>query len=145
MTTTAENTLSLTRRFKASRERVFAAFTTLDALQKWMGGGPCHVLGGTQDFRAGGQYFLRMHSHGGEAELRGTYREITPPSRLVYTWQWEGEDEPETLVTIDFIAIGEETELRLTHTGFATTESRDNHNNGWLGSMDKLETAILLQ
>ncbi len=135
-------TLNLTRRFKAPRERVFAAFTSVDSLQLWLGAEGCGVIGGRTDFRVGGEYLLQMTTPFGDSELRGSYREITPPSRLVYTWQWVGDDEPETVITIELEAIGDETELKLTHTGFATEESQGNHTKGWAGSFDKLDALL---
>ena len=60
--------------------------------------------------------------------------------RLVYTWDWEkdgsgdefGEVEGKTsLLTSEFLPRGERTEFVLTHTRFATVESRDDHARGW--------------
>lgn len=139
MTSNTTNTLQMTRRFKAPLERVFAAFASLDMLKLWLGPGECGVLGGTLDFRVGGSYRLQMKTPMGDAELTGTYREITSPERLVYTWQWVEDDAPETVITIELQAIGGETELRLTHSGFASTESQGRHEYGWIGSFDKLD------
>jgi len=36
-----------------------------------------------------------------------------------------------TLATVEFLKRGEQTELVLTHSRFATVESRDNHARGW--------------
>jgi uncharacterized protein YndB with AHSA1/START domain len=142
MPTDAANTLQLTRRFKAPRERVFAAFASLDALKLWLGPGECGVVSGRMDFRVGGTYLLQMKTPMGDAELTGTYREITPPERLVYTWQWVDDGAPETVVTVDFIAAGGETELRLTHSGFASSDSSGRHEQGWTGSFDKLDGSL---
>jgi len=62
------------------------------------------------------------------------------PTRLVYTWDWEkdgsgaefGEVEGKTsLVTVEFLERGERTEFVLTHSRFATVESRDSSARGW--------------
>jgi uncharacterized protein YndB with AHSA1/START domain len=142
MPTTTANTLHLTHRFKAPREQVFAAFASLEALKLWLGPGECGVVSGKLDFRVGGSYLLQMKTPMGDAELTGTYREIKPPERLVYTWQWVEDDAPETEITVEFIAIGGETELRLTHTGFASGESQGRHEQGWTGSFDKLDVQL---
>ena len=78
----------------------------------------------------------------GEFALRGEYREVTPPAKLIYTWQWE--DDPdyvdrETLVTVEFVDLGNSTEVRLTHENLPGAESIKNHEHGWSGSFDKLE------
>ena len=142
MSSIATNALQLTRRFKAPRERVFAAFASLDMLKLWLGPAGCGVLGGTLDFRVGGSYRFQMKTPMGDAELTGTYREITPPERLVYTWQWVEDEAPETVITIELKAVGGETELRLTHSGFASEESQGRHEYGWSGSFDKLDAHL---
>lgn len=142
MPTDTTHTLQLTRRFKAPRERVFAAFASLDALKLWLGPGECGVVSGELDFRIGGSYRLQMKTPMGDAELTGTYREITPPARLVYTWQWVEDGAPETVITVEFVETGGESELRLTHTGFASSESQGHHEHGWTGSFDKLDAQL---
>jgi uncharacterized protein YndB with AHSA1/START domain len=146
---TATHNLSLTRRFHAPCERVFAAFTTFDALKSWLGPGECGIVRGEMDFRVGGTYRMDMKTPHGPLVLRGAWREITPPERIVLTWQWfesvDGKDEadgPETLLTFEFAAIGAETEVRLTQTGLASAESRDSHEYGWNGSFDRLATLL---
>jgi uncharacterized protein YndB with AHSA1/START domain len=136
-----ENTLTITRRFKAPRERVFAAFSSLEAMKCWLGPGPCGVVGGTLDFRVGGSYRMQLKTPGGDKELMGTYHEIDPPARLVFTWQW-ADGETVSVITVQLTAVGAETELRLTQTGFASGESRDHHNVGWGGSFDKLDGSL---
>jgi uncharacterized protein YndB with AHSA1/START domain len=137
-----DNTLTITRRFKASRERVFAAFASVEAMKLWLGPGPCGVVSGTSEFRVGGSYKLQMNTPHGPAELSGRYREIAPPSRLVFTWKWNDPDAPETVVTISLTAFGNETEMVLTHTGFTSGESKGNHNMGWAGSFEKLDVHL---
>lgn len=51
------------------------------------------------DLRQGaGWHFVWPGSEGTEMEMRGVYKEITPPERLVHTESWGG-DWPETLNT----------------------------------------------
>ncbi|HWB60279.1 MAG TPA: SRPBCC domain-containing protein, partial [Chthoniobacteraceae bacterium] len=60
-----------------------------------------------------------------------------------FTWAWS--DNPrdggdETTVTVDLVEVQGGTQLTLTHEGFATVESRDAHNDGWTGTLVKLES-----
>ena len=76
----------------------------------------------------------------------GIYREIDPPRKLVFTWQWEGGEGPkegETLVTIELEERGDSTELVLIHERFATAESRDGHEQGWASALNRLEARFL--
>ena len=138
-----DTVLRLNRRFAAPRERVFRAFTDVAELQKWWGpeGFACPVA--ELDARPGGKFRLEMHSPtGGIHVVFGEYREVNEPERLVYTFAWEDSDGPETLVTLDFVDHGAETELTLTHSLFADREARDNHNQGWASSFNDLESYL---
>jgi hypothetical protein len=68
---------------------------------------------------------------------------IRPAERIVFTWRWLNDDEaPETVVTIELEASGQETVLSLTQSGFASDDSRDRHEHGWTGSFDKLAALV---
>jgi uncharacterized protein YndB with AHSA1/START domain len=72
----------------------------------------------------------------------GTYREVAPPNRLVYTWRWEtgpAADGSESLVTVEFNEHGEQTELVLTHTGFPEGHGPAPYQMGWEGGLDKFD------
>jgi Uncharacterized conserved protein len=76
---------------------------------------------------------------GEEHRVVGTYREVDPPKRLVYTWQWEtGTDRTVSTVTIEFIERGADTEVVLMHDGFSRDEATASHLQGWTAIMDKL-------
>ncbi|MBM3776178.1 MAG: SRPBCC domain-containing protein, partial [Acidobacteria bacterium] len=68
--------------------------------------------------------------------------EVERPARLVYTWAWRGSpmDPAETLVTVDFLERGRETELVLVHERFPSQGDRDQHEHGWskvLGNLNR--------
>ena len=138
---TTTTVLSITRHFKAPRERVFAAFSTLEAMAAWIGCHDSKIIGDSLDFRIGGKYQLRMSNSKGDCLVTGSYQQITPPSKIVFTWQYQDDEDwqdVESVVTIDLQDRGTETELKLTHAGLPTPESRDNHEYGWTQSVDKL-------
>jgi uncharacterized protein YndB with AHSA1/START domain len=138
---TTANVLSITRRFKAARDRVFAAFSTLEAMAAWIGCEGSKVTGDSVDFRTGGDYVLRMSTTHGEHVVAGSYKEVAPTTKIVFTWQPQNDEDwkdGESLVTIDLTTHGAETELKLTHEGLPTPESRDSHENGWSASADRL-------
>ena len=47
-------------------------------------------------------------------------------------------DMGETLVTVEFLDRGEETEVVLTHELFPNAEICEQHNQGWNGCLDRL-------
>jgi uncharacterized protein YndB with AHSA1/START domain len=72
--------------------------------------------------------------------VAGRYIEVRPPERLVFTWKWENEPAhvEETTVTLEFHDRGSATELVLTHDRFENAASRDEHDKGWGGCLDRL-------
>jgi uncharacterized protein YndB with AHSA1/START domain len=138
--------LAITRTLDAPREAVFAAWTDPKQFTSWMGPGDVRAEVTALDARVGGDYRLVMHGipGGGHYAVRGTYRVVEPPSRLVFTWAWEEDAAThkaghETLVTVTLRPVGARTELTLRHERFDSTTSRDSHNGGWAGVFPKLE------
>ena len=142
MPTDTATSLTLTRVIRADRETVFRAWTDPAEMKKWF----CPE-GGTvdqveSDLAVGGRFKVAMRLPHGVSVATGVYREIEPPSRLVFTWRWEGGEgvkEGETLVTLELHERGDTTELVLTHEGFATGEARDGHEQGWTSALNHLE------
>ncbi|HSI63390.1 MAG TPA: SRPBCC domain-containing protein [Candidatus Saccharimonadia bacterium] len=126
--------LTLTHRFAAPPEQVFAAFSSYENLAAWFGPEDCSVIDGFADFREGGNFLLHMRSPRGLFIVGGTYKKISPPDTLEYTWQWKDDsdwDNLESIVHLEFVADGKETEIRLTQTGFPNADSYAGHVHGW--------------
>jgi uncharacterized protein YndB with AHSA1/START domain len=139
--------LVIRRTYKASRERVFAAWTQPDILKRWMRAGDGQETIVTIDPRVGGKYRIVMTAADGELFVAGgVVREFAPPERLQYMWQWEDDDgKPEgneTILTLDFLARGDETELVLTHENFVDDAQRGRHESGWNGMLDTLSGTL---
>ena len=144
--TTTQNRLVIRRMLPAPQERVYRAWTDREESMKWSAPEGMHVPSFECDFRVGGAYRMVMLKPDGEEFVaKGTYREIVPPQRLVYTWTWEEDapaDEHETLVTVEFNARGDQTELVLTHENLRNAESRDSHTEGWNSMLNKFEAFL---
>ena len=132
--------LELRRTLDATPERVFRAWTDLNQLRRWWGPGGFTLPEAEQDLRVGGAYRFGMRGPDGVTRwLRGEYREIRPPERLVFTWNWEADgDAAETVVSVQLFARGRQTEIVVTHGPFLTASSRDGHNLGWISTLDRL-------
>ena len=136
--------MEIRRIVKAPRERVYKAWTTADDLRRWWGPGEFTTPEAEVDARPGGSYLLVMQPPAGDPmRLVGTYKEVQPPERLVYTWRWDTDwsDGHESLVTVEFIDKGDVTEVILNHDHFGP-EGEDPYRDGWEGGLDKLETAV---
>jgi uncharacterized protein YndB with AHSA1/START domain len=94
------------------------------------------------DVRPGGMFRACLHAPDGtDHRVRGMYREIVPPQRLVFTHAWEDENgglSPETIVTITFTAHGGKTQMTFHQAIFESMASRDGHRHGWSESFDRL-------
>jgi uncharacterized protein YndB with AHSA1/START domain len=138
--------LRINRTFEAPRERVFRAFTDPGRLQRWWGPEGMSAPVCELDPRPGGAWRTTMRSSDGkEVTVSGVYKEIDPPSRLVFTWAWTQEDGSrgqETTVTLEFLDRGEATELVLTQEGFVDEEIRGKHQQGWGSCFDCLDQAL---
>jgi uncharacterized protein YndB with AHSA1/START domain len=145
----SDPSLAITRTLDAPREAVFAAWTDPAQFTRWMGPGDVRAEVTALDARVGGDYRLVMHGipGGGHYAVRGTYRVVEPPSRLVFTWAWEEDAAThkaghETLVTVTLRPVGSRTELTLRHERFESETARDSHNSGWAGVFPKLEAFL---
>ena len=137
--------LRITRRFAAPREQLFAAFTETDQLKQWWG--PKGVSCPTADIdpRPGGRFHAEMLTpEGNKHVIEGLFREVTPPSRLVFTWAWQQGDyqDLETLVTLEFHDRDGECELVLTHEKLADERARELHGEGWSSCLDSLDEQL---
>lgn len=101
VTTRADREIVMKRVFDAPRKLVWDAYSSAKHLPHWMLGPEgwtmpiCEV-----DLRPGGKWhFVWRRSDGSEMGMRGVYKAITPPERLVSTESWGGEW-PETLNTL---------------------------------------------
>ena len=134
-------TLRLERHFTAPPEAVFRAWTDPKALAAWFGpdGVSCRKV--EVDLRPDGRYSLEMYEADGVYPLSGTYREVSPPDRLVFTWTWgHGELEGlEMLVTIELRAADGGTDLTLIHEKLPSDTACEKHQFGWTGCLDGLE------
>ena len=141
--TAVKPSLTIRRRFKASPERVYRAWTDPAQIARWFGPGGIAVLEAKFEARAGGQYMIHARApEGGDHHVSGTVREIIPNSKVVYTWAWQSTPERQSLVTVEFKPDGDGTLLVLTHEQFFDEGARDRHNMGWNAALDKLDAYL---
>ena len=138
--------LTLVRRIRARPQIVFDAVTSADGIAHWWGPDAGPVLVAESDPRVGGRYrvrFLRMLDST-EYESSGEFLEIVPRERVVMSWRWKGGvPEPgESRVEITLKAVPDGTELTFVHSQLPDEETRRSHEEGWAGSLDKLEAHL---
>ncbi|HEV3229498.1 MAG TPA: SRPBCC domain-containing protein [Solirubrobacteraceae bacterium] len=138
--------LRLERTFDAPRDEVFDAWTNPEVMRRWWAAGrdwstPLAEV----DLREGGRYRLSMHNPENDEThtVAGEYREVKRPAKLVYTWLWETDPEPnESVVTVEFHDRGGATDVVLVHEGLASEQSREAHEHGWVGVLENLKLRV---
>jgi uncharacterized protein YndB with AHSA1/START domain len=129
-------TFSLQREIaiEAKPETVWELLVDEKEAIRWMG------MRASFDVQPGGQY--RVEVIPGHT-ASGTFVEIDPPRRLVYTWGWEGGAVPPGTSTVIFELMprGNGTLLRLTHQGLPTADSAKSHRHGWTHYLDRIAIA----
>src|SRR5262245_50628198 len=90
MSLPGDREIQMSYEFAARRELVFRAFTDRTLIPKWWGMRSHSTTVDKMDVRPGGAWrFVCRDPDGNEYAFRGVYKEILPPQRLVYTFEFE--------------------------------------------------------
>jgi uncharacterized protein YndB with AHSA1/START domain len=120
----------------APAAKVFAALTDPDQLPKWWGDdNTYHCTRMERDLRVGGTWKTTgIGRDGAEFTVEGAYLAIDAPRLLEYSWlpSFGTPHDVETVVRFELTERDGATHLRLTHSGFSGSESRDQHDMGWV-------------
>jgi uncharacterized protein YndB with AHSA1/START domain len=124
ITTPADREIRIERVFDAPVELVWRAFTDPELLAQWWGRGNKLVIERLEVERGGHWRFVE-HSPDGVHGFEGRYREVTPPERLVQTFEWDGMPGYVSVDTAEFEDLGDGRTKVVTTSLFHTTDERD--------------------
>ena len=131
------------RRVRAGAEEIFDLWTKPDLMARWMSPFPGAVdCKASCDPRPGGAFSLFMSSEESSREVSGTYVEVDRTRKLVFTWIGPLTNNVTTLVTVELIPRGDETDLVLTHERLPTQAIHEGHTKGWGNILDHLADAV---
>jgi uncharacterized protein YndB with AHSA1/START domain len=104
----------LTRVFDAPRQMVFDALTKPELLKRWFAPPGWSLTICEVDLKVGGRFrFVMQRPGGGHTGMRGVWREIAAPERLVHTESFD--DFPgESQITTEFAELNGRTTLTIT-------------------------------
>jgi uncharacterized protein YndB with AHSA1/START domain len=118
---------------RAPVERVFRALTEPEQIVQWWGSRETYqVTAWHADLRVGGTWDCEgVSPSGGRFTVRGEFRVVDAPRRLVHTWQSSWRPTLVTMVEYQLDQVGEVTVVRVRHSGFAgDVSARDDMLNG---------------
>ena len=143
----SERELVVTRTVNGPARLVFEAWTKADLFRRWWvpKSYGLTLLSCDLDVRVGGKYRLVFSHQGSTMEFFGTYREVTPHSRLV--WTNEEGDGGETITTVTFDEVDGKT-LLLVHDLYPSKEALDaaiasGSTGGMPDQLDQLEELLV--
>jgi uncharacterized protein YndB with AHSA1/START domain len=142
---TQHSTFVIDRTYDATPERVFAAFATLDAKERWFHGPvEWNTAEYLLDFREGGREVWRGGLKGGPEHSNYTiYQDIVPNERIVFTYEMRMDRTriSVSLTTIEFFPAGNGTRMLFTEQdtfldGYDDAGSREKGTHGLLDNLD---------
>ena len=113
---TRHGIVRITRRFRASRERVFDAWLDPAIAGQWLFATALRPMARvTLDARVGGSFCFMYRDNGQDIARTGNYLEIVRPRRLCFTLASENRKRAMTRVTVEITRLPTGCELGVTH------------------------------
>ena len=143
----SDREITMSRVFDAPRALVFQAHTDPVHIPQWWGQRNSTTIVHTLDLRPGDAWrFIQRDPEGNEYAFRGEFREIVPPERLVYTFEFEGMPGHILVETVTFEEHDGKTTISSTSV-FQSVEDRDGMlesgmESGAIESWDRLAELI---
>lgn len=124
VTTPGDREIRIEREFDASRDRVWRAFTEPEQVAQWWGRGHELVVE-RLELERGGHWRFVEHAPDGIHGFEGRFREVTPPERLVMTFEWDGMPGYPSVETIELEDLGDGRTRVVSTALFFTPEERN--------------------
>ena len=138
----SDREIRIERVFDASRDRVWKAFTDPALVAQWWGRGNKLVVERLEVERGGHWRFVE-HSAQGVHGFEGRFREVTPPERLVQTFEWDGMPGHVIINDTTLEDLGDDRTKMVTVSSFHTPEERDGMlNSGMEQGMNESYAAL---
>ena len=123
-TVTGERGFKIERVFNAPRERVWRAMTDPKLIAQWWGRGHPLTIEKFELVRGGHWRFVEETEQGPQG-FEGRFSEISPPERVVQTFEWDGMPGHVALETMTLADLGDGRTKLVTESLFMTQEDRD--------------------
>ena len=124
VTTPTDREIRIERVFAAPRDRVWRAMTDPALIAQWWGRGNKLVIEKFEPTR-GGHWRIVEHGPEGVNGFEGRFREVTPPERIVQTFEWDGMPGHVIIEHVTLEDLGDGRTRIVNVSLFHTTEERD--------------------
>lgn len=130
--------LTVERTMRAAPSALFRAWT--QQMDRWFAA-PRSVL---MKAEVNSVFFWEVQFEGMRYPHYGRFLRLEPDQLIELTWLTGagGTKGAETVVTVELVAEGTGTRLRLTHAGFVDQESRDQHEQAWPAVLAQLDERV---
>ncbi|MFT3924120.1 MAG: SRPBCC domain-containing protein [Myxococcales bacterium] len=136
--------LRIVRRFSASAEELYEAFTSPELLVQWMLPMPGCRTEARLDVRVGGTFRIEMFADGKAYPHHGQYLLLEPPRRIEFSWISEATQGQASLVSVEIRALSDqESELTLVQCALPSEATVHEHREGWTRGLDQLVGMLL--
>jgi uncharacterized protein YndB with AHSA1/START domain len=139
-----DRTLRIERTYRAPIEAVFDAWTSEEVLRRWWHTErDWETTEAEVELRVGGTIRVVMRDPHKDVEYGGSghYTEIERPTRLAFTWIWDGHT-TRTLIELDLEERDGVTTVRFTQSGLWDEEAVRDHDEGWRKFFDNLQRTL---
>ena len=111
--------------------------------QWWGGGSGSKLVVERMEVKRGGHWRFVDHSEHGTHGFEGRYREVTPPERIVWTFEWDGMPGYVIINSMTLTDLGDGRTKMVTASLFHTPEERDGMlHSGMEGGMNQSYEAL---
>ena len=142
VTTPGERDIRIERIFNAPRDRVWKAMTDPKLVAQWWGRGNKLVVE-KMEVERGGHWRFVEHSPEGVHGFEGRFAEVTPPERVVQTFEWDGMPGHVALETMTLEDLGDGRTRLVTTSLFMTAQDRDGMvQSGMEGGLNQSYAAL---
>jgi uncharacterized protein YndB with AHSA1/START domain len=130
--------LTVTRTIPAPAEKIFDVWIDPKSPGGPWFGGDRVIVNPTVD----GLFYIAAKNEGRVWPHYGRFVRLERPHLIEYTWMSEATQGKESVVTLTFQPLGEETEVTLRHSGLPDDEMGRKHKDGWTWILDMLAQGV---
>ncbi|WP_221392631.1 SRPBCC domain-containing protein [Dyadobacter sp. NIV53] len=135
--------IELDQDFQVSVEELFKAWTEADHLKEWWHPMDDSLEDVKNELQEGGA--VEYHFAGRKFDVKGNYKEVKPNEKLVYTWDWEFEENLKNesfVLTITFESNESGSRLHVKQEGFRDEQAVGPHEEAWKKGLEDLKAHL---